>query len=303
MGECVAGVEQDPKRRAQAQSEIGMFTFPSLKSAIAEMHPDAAVICTPSLSHASIVEACLDNGLHVFTELNLIDDGYADNIARAKEQGLVWFPSSTFVYRHEIKAIQKAVGNDPHGAWTYHVGQYLPDWHPWESYKSFFVADTRTSGIRELLAIELPWLTKTFGPIQNAHFASQKLSDLEIAYDDTIALIIEHEGGSIGTLLIDVISRKVVRDFSFSSQECYVTWDGSPTGLAMLDLDTHEMTSISVYGDHGATQREDYAHFIVEDAYKEELAAFLDAIMGAPSAQWTLEEDSSVISLIDSLGV
>ena len=35
------------------------------------------------------------------------------------------------------------------------LGQYLPDWHPWESYKSFFVSNKKTNGCRELFAIEL----------------------------------------------------------------------------------------------------------------------------------------------------
>ncbi len=50
-------------------------------------------------------------------------------------------------------------------SYTYHVGQYLPDWHPWEDIKDFFVNDKRTNGNREILVRELPWLTETFGEV------------------------------------------------------------------------------------------------------------------------------------------
>ena len=42
--------------------------------------------------------------------------------------------------------------------YIYHIGQYLPDWHPWENYKNFFVGDKRTGGVREIFGIDLPWL-------------------------------------------------------------------------------------------------------------------------------------------------
>lgn len=299
----VVGVDLDEERRLQAEEELGISTYGAISEAVARVKPQAAVVSTPPLSHASIVDECLESGLHVFTELNLVDDGYERNMAKAKEEELVWFPSATFVYRHEIEALQEMVGEDPRGAWTYHVGQYLPDWHPWESYKSFFVADGRTSGIRELLAVELPWLVRTFGPIDEIYHVSQKISNLEVSYNDAIVVAVKHREGSIGMLLIDVVCRKAVRDFSFTNEDCYVTWDGSPNGLRKLDLESQEMKAVDVYGRSGAIQLDDYARFIVEDAYKSELTAFVDAIGGSPSAKWTLEEDAEVISVINRLGV
>lgn len=297
----VVGVDLDEERQDQARQELRIPTYGSLATAVAKESPDAAVISTSPLSHSAIVEECLKNDLHVFTELNLVTDGYEVNTSLAKARGLVWFPSSTFVYRREIESIQKLVGENPVGAWTYHVGQYLPDWHPWESYKNFFVADERTSGVRELLAIELPWLIKTFGPIEKTGHVSQKISDLDISYDDAIAVTIKHENGSVGTLLIDVVCRKAVRDFSFTSEDRYVEWDGSPTGVQYLDLDSHEMVKVDVYGSEGADQRSDYARFIVEDAYRAELAAFIDAIESGSTLKWSLEDDGAVLSLIDRL--
>lgn len=301
-GQDIAGVDLSEERQLQAQKELGIPTYGSLEAAIAAVGPEAAVISTGPLSHASIVSDCLDNGLHVFTELNLVDDGYVQNIAKANEKGLIWFPSSTFVYRREIEAIQKIVAESGTlGAWTYHVGQYLPDWHPWEDYKNFFVADEKTSGIRELLAIELPWLVKTFGPIEEVHHVAQKISKLEVSYNDAIAITIKHKGGAIGMLLIDVVCRTAVRDFTFTNENCFIAWDGSPTGLKQLDLTSHELIDVDVYKGKRADQLDGYARFIVEDAYRAELEAFLGAIQGNSSMRWNLAEDGEIISLINQL--
>ena len=52
------------------------------------------MVCTAPLTHAGIITELLQNGLPVFTELNLVPDGYEENIALAKEKGLPLFLSS-----------------------------------------------------------------------------------------------------------------------------------------------------------------------------------------------------------------
>ncbi|MDE6927475.1 MAG: hypothetical protein K2P06_01985, partial [Muribaculaceae bacterium] len=66
--------------------------------------------------------------------------------------------------------------------YIYHVGQYLPEWHPWENYQDFFVGDKRTNGCREIMAIEFPWLIETFGEIREVSVLHDKMSHLNIDY-------------------------------------------------------------------------------------------------------------------------
>lgn len=66
-------------------------------------------------------------------------------MAKAKEKGVLLFLSSTMLYRRETQYIKQQVaafGKPVH--YIYHIGQYLPDWHPWENYKNFFVGNART---------------------------------------------------------------------------------------------------------------------------------------------------------------
>ena len=156
----LCGVDSTESRRAEAEA-LGVITYPVISEAIKEERPDGALVCTAPASHAGIITELLRAGLPVFTELNLIDDGYERNIALAKEQGVPLFLSSTMLYRGETQYIkaqaQKFMAETGKPVnYIYHIGQYLPDWHPWENYKNFFMGQKRTGGVCEIFGIDLP---------------------------------------------------------------------------------------------------------------------------------------------------
>ena len=122
--------KEDRRREAMEQAaELGfeMITYESLNDVIAtDGKIDAAIISTSPLSHAQIINECLNLGLDVFTELNLVTDGYDENMALAKDKGRTLFLSSTHIYRDEMRYITNVVKNtEKRLNYTYHVGQYL----------------------------------------------------------------------------------------------------------------------------------------------------------------------------------
>lgn len=294
----IAGVDSQEARCRQAEEEFGIRTMNDLNSALEIMKPQCAVISTSPLSHAEIIKKCLESDCNVFTELNLVADGYDENIQLARKHQKVLFLSSTFLYREEIQYIQHKV-NECEGTlnYNYHVGQYLPDWHPWESIDNYFVGDERTDGCRELLAIELPWLVKTFGQIKNVQAVSGKSSNLSIKYKDNYLLLIEHENGNAGTLTVDVISRKAVRRLEIFGENLYLTWDGTPTTLQEYNIIGKCDEIVELYS--SVNKQEGYASFIIENAYENELRAFLDEVDGKYTAKYTFEEDRIIIDIIN----
>jgi predicted dehydrogenase len=68
--ECVALVEVDPDSRAKAQEIIGPGCryFADLAEALREVKADAALIVSPSATHADVSIRCLDAGLTVMVE-------------------------------------------------------------------------------------------------------------------------------------------------------------------------------------------------------------------------------------------
>ena len=297
----IIGIDSREDRRKQAEEEYGIRTTEDLEKAFEEA-PDCIVISTSPLAHAAIIKKGLEHDCHVFTELNLVNDGYLSNIKLAKEKQRVLFLSSTFLYRDEICYIKDRVeglaGNKLLN-YNYHVGQYLPDWHPWESVKDYFVGDKRTNGCRELMAIEFPWIIKVFGEIESYDVVSGRNTGLPIQYQDNYMMLIKHKNGNKGCLCVDVISRKAVRNLEVYGEDLYLTWDGTPLGLKDMDIPAKEMKNIDLY--ETVDKQEGYASFVIENAYRTELETFLKLVKGEGKARYTFEEDLDVLAMIDSI--
>ena len=294
----IYGIDQREDRRMEAEKDLGIKTTASVDTVLEKV--DCAFVCTSPLSHAAIISECLKRKWHVFTELNLVSDGYEDNMKLARVNGCKLFLSSTFFYREEIKYIRSKITKDKKWNYIYHIGQYLPDWHPWENYKDFFVGDKRTNGCREIMAIELPWLLGTFGDVIDSNVISDKLTELHINYHDNFMIQLVHANGSKGVLIVDVVSPCAVRKLEVYTEGRYLAWNGIPESLAEYNNETGELAPVSL--SEKAEHRDGYRAFVVENSYKNEIREFFDVVLNNKPAQYGFEQDQKVLALIDSLG-
>ena len=295
----ISGVDTTESRRTEAEG-LGITAYASIGEAVAAEKFDAALVCTAPITHAAIISELLDAGLPVFTELNLVSDGYEENMKKAKEKGLPLFLSSTMLYRGETRYIKQQVeAFDKPVNYIYHIGQYLPDWHPWENYKNFFVGDKRTGGVREIFGIDLPWLLDTFGPVKSLHVEKDKISQLEVDYPDSYFVTLRHENGVKGMLAVDVVSPKAVRNFECFGEELHLFWEGNPKSLYTFDHDKGEKLPVNTYESFEHDSR--YSDNIVENAYVDELANFFAVLKGAEQPRYSFEKDLETIRLIEAI--
>lgn len=294
----IVGIDSRQERCEEAKAQFGVDCYTSIEEAEKQWRIDCAFICTSPLAHAELIHLCLSHGFHVFTEINLVSDKYDENILLAKERGLTLFLSSTPIYRDEMKEITKRVKMSKQTvAYSYHVGQYLPDWHPWEQYKDFFVGNRRTNGCREIFAIELPWIVKAFGEIGDIHVVSGRLTNLDINYQDAYFVQVIHANGNIGMLCVDVVCRKPVRKLEVYNEEMYIEWEGTPQTLKMQNLATGKMENIdcgNYFNENG------YNEFVNECAYINEIQEFFEVLTGK-QPEYTMEMDARILSIIDQI--
>ncbi len=295
----VIGVDTDIERIQQVKELFSIECFSSIEDAIKKKSIDAAVVSTSPLTHYQIVKLLLEHDIHVFTELNLVSDGYQEMIELAQKRDKVLFLSSTKLYRYEVKRLGEVVQCGERMNYIYHIGQYLPDWHPWEDYRNFFVSNVRTNACREIFAIELPWLTSLFGEIEDIKVIKQKSSVLDIDYPDTYMVLVRHNRQTMGSLIVDVVSRKAVRDFKLFGEDIFVQWDGTPQGYYELNLEKNEMEAYE-FGKQ-IMKDENYAENIIENDYLEELRAYLDKIINPSHKYYDFEDDFRVLQYIDQI--
>lgn len=298
----VCGVDRQEARQKQAQEELGIVTYSSVAEAEAAAPCDCAFISASPLSHAALIRECLEAGLHVFTEINLVADGYEENMALAREKGLVLFLSSDFLYRKETQTLIRKVQEAGAGKmnYLYHVGQYLPDWHPWEDYRTSFLGQVRTNACREILVIDLPWIVTAFGEITDAKVMKSRNTQLDIAFPDSYLVMLEHASGAKGVFAVDVVSRKPVRHFEAYGEKLHLDWDGEPDGLYVWDLDTRKSTQVVL--EDAAEHREGYAAFVTENPYREEINAFFRTLADPNYVPaWDFEKDGALLRWIDKI--
>lgn len=299
QGITIFGIDSNPERCQEVIEKFGIRCFSSISEALNEEHIDAAMICTSPLSHAGIIKECLSNNLHVFTEINLVSDGYEENMKLAKDKGLMLFLSSTFLYQIDtLKIIERVKSaNVSKLNYLYHVGQYLPDWHPWESYNNYFIGDPRTNGCREILAIDLPWVVTAFGDIKSVKVLKSKNTGLNIEYNDNYLIMLEHQSGSKGVFAVDVVARKAVRHFEVYGEDLHVTWEGTPETLIEYSIDKKE--DVQLLLGETAEHIEGYSRLIDENPYRDEINAFLKTIQEGKQPMWDFEKDLNLLKVID----
>ena len=298
----IIGIDTLADRRKQAKEEFGIATVSSSEELFydGDIGDVAAFICTSPLTHSDTIAECLRKGFHVFTEINLVSNGYDKNMELARRNGGVLFLSSTFLYRKEIQYIHEIVRKSNSVLqYIYHAGQYLPDWHPWENYKDFFVGNKATNGCREFMAIEFPWIFEVFGDIQDVQVISSKNSSLDIEYPDTYQIFFIHQGGHHGSIVIDLVSRKPVRNLEIVGEDLYLSWDGTPTGLFLYDYKTKENRNILLYKE--INKHSDYNPSVIENAYLSEIENFFAVIEGKEDAKYSFERDRYILSIIDKI--
>lgn len=284
------------EQRALEFNELGYKTCLSINE-IAYENIDIAFVCTSPISHDQILKQLITYGIDTFTEINLVDNGYSEFV---NEKDVKLFLSSTMLYRKEIEYIISKVSsiNKPL-SYTYHVGQYLPNWHPWENYKDFFVGNKETNGCRELFGIELPWVIEAFGEIDNLQSTYKKVTELEIDFPDRYFVTLTHKNGTQGVIIVDVVCPKTVRNLKIFAENLQITWGGTPETLFEFDVHSKEDKNINVYNTY--EQDKNYSENIVETAYVDEIIDFLNFVQNKSLPKYSFEKDLYTIEIMNKI--
>ena len=292
-------VDINPERIEQIKAD-GLIAEDGLQTAL-QHEPEVAFVCTsPGRVHANLILELIDAGIDTFTELNLSRYKYEDIIKKTEEKNVRVFMSSTMLYDKQIISICEEVKKSSLPVtYIYHVGQYLPDWHPWESYKDFFIGKKETNGCREIFAIQLPWLIKAFGDIRDMHVSSARQTCLHIDFHDSYVVSFAHKNGNQGVFVADVVSRNATTYLEIVGEQLHLFWRGTPDSL--MKYDPAERKLIPVVSYEKTEHIDGYADVIIEDEYLDEIQAFFDWLKEDKTPDYTFSDDEKVLKLIDRI--
>ena len=280
--EDIIGFDLRADRRDEAADKYGIATYARFEEAIAEK-PTAHIISLPPDLHMDFALLSIQHGLHFFTEASVVDDGVEDMLKKLDGSGLVAAPSCTLRFYPLMKRLKQLVDDQVIGkitSMTFHCGEYLPDWHPYEDIKDYYVGKRETGGAREIVPFELVWMVWMFGDVQDIVAFKGKQTSLDVDIDDTYQVLLRFaENQMLGHMQIDVVARTLVRNGRLLSEQGIIEWDYTTNSARVFQADTREWT---VY-DESFERNEGY--------YEDEMRAFVAAIKHEQTYPYTFEED------------
>ena len=177
----------------------------------------------------------------------------------------------------------------------HHFGQYLPDWHPWENYKEFYVSKKETGACREIVPFQLVWLISTFGKIKSVSGRKSKLSNLELEIDDIYNILLEFKNGVEGILIVDVISRTPFLQAKIMTENGVIIADWLEEKVKKY---SHE-NGWEIFDINAGNIEKQYIHG--EGPYIEEMRNFIQVIANKKSSHYSYEEDFKILKILESI--
>ncbi|QEC69065.1 Gfo/Idh/MocA family oxidoreductase [Panacibacter ginsenosidivorans] len=118
---------------------------------VVTQRPFAAIICTPTAQHLQQTQQCLDANMHVLVEKPLSHQLFDKEqlITLLGEKKLLLQVGYMLHYHPLLQKVKSFIEAKTFGnvinIQTY-WGEYLPDWHPWEDYRTSYAANKEHGG-------------------------------------------------------------------------------------------------------------------------------------------------------------
>lgn len=291
----VIGFDLSPERRQEAEKKYGIRTIKDIKK-VSEIDFDAVIISSPPDTHGKYIRFALERKKHFFAEHPTLLDGYED-ILRNKNLKVVKAPSCTFLFYAPVKRIKNILDKGRIGkvlAFNYHMGQYLPDWHPWEDYRKVYFSQKETGACREMFPFELIWLNWLMGSeVAGASGFMGKVSNLDMDAEDILFANLKYKNGVLGNIMIDVISRAPFRTLRILGSEGVLNWERFDHEINLYNAKTKSWKVIKV-----KPGRPESGYINEEEMYNDEIGAWLDAIYGKAPYPYTFEESQKNLGIL-----
>ena len=278
---------------ADLVSRYNYREVPSLEAGLAEQ-PDCTFICNPTSMHVPVALAAVRAGSHVFIEKPLSDSMTDVDalIAEASQRKLIAYVGYQFRFHPAIQCLEQLLKKGAIGpvvAVRAVVGEYLPNFHPYEDYRETYAARRELGGgvvLTQSHAID--YLNHLFGMPHRVFAIGGHVSALQLAVDD-LAMVLMDCGSRAQplpiTLQMDFIQQPAVRN-------CEVIGEG---GKIEMDL---VRPSLVQFGHDGAeVYCQCWQSFRRNDMFLDQLKHFLACWSGAEDPRTTLVDSARSLKI------
>lgn len=258
--ELAGGASSSASSARAAAGRLGLDTaFDSVDRLMADPDIDVVHVCTPNATHAAIARAALEAGKHVICEKPLATSSAdaAELVELAADRGLV--AAVPFVYRfHPMAREARArIARGETGRLLSVHGSYLQDWlaaphdDDWRVDASVGGPSRAFADIGSHLVDLVEFVSGDRIVRLNASSRTvyeHRTTNVDIATEDLVAVIVELASGAVGTLLVSQVApgRKNALTIELSGTEASVRfeqerperlWVGRPDASSLIERD------------------------------------------------------------------
>jgi predicted dehydrogenase len=294
----IVGFDIREDRQKETAEKYGVKTVGKLKE-VSVSQFDALIVSTPPDKHAQYAKIAIDYNKPAFIEASVILDEVKE-IKDYNKKNIFIAPSCTMRFHPMIKDITAIIKSKKYGKVTnfsYHCGQYLPDWHPWEDVKDFYVSNPVTGGGREIVPFELTWIVDTMGFPKDAKGFFEKTIDFGADIEDSYAFALKYDG-MVGNIIVDVVSRYATRNLIINLETAQIKWNWDEECFKVYEV---EQNLWITYTQPKIITAEGYNKNINEKMYIDELELFIKGVENQSLYPNTIEDDIKVLEILEKI--
>lgn len=196
--------------------------------------PDAVIIANPTALHLSVALPAASAGCDIFMEKpishDLADiDELGQTLCLQNKQLLMGFQFRFHPGLLKAKQLIEAGAIGRILTARSHWGEYLPDWHPWEDYRTGYAARKELGGgVVRTLSHPIDYLRWLLGEIEGVKATTGNLSDLALSeVEDFGEMRFTHQNGALSTVHVNYFQQPPRHDVEIVGTQGTIRWDNA----------------------------------------------------------------------------
>jgi predicted dehydrogenase len=289
----IAGADLRQDRLDQARNEVGLTELATdYRELLKKSRFDAVLITLPTAYHTPVIKAAAEAGCNVFIEkpVAAVQDGLDEVEKILTTKKLSSYVAYCYRFAPSAERVYEIVKSGRLGrilSARLEISTYLPDWHPWEDYRHFYMSHIKQGGgarLDESHGIDL--LRWMFGDIKSVYSLVDKVSDLEIDSDDLTAMVLRFQSGVIAEAHFDLLGRVPRVGMELIGANGTLLWDRIAGKIDIYDSEDKKWVA------------EDFGKDDFVKSYDRQAAHFIACIRSGTTPRTTLADGRKTLAVL-----